>query len=207
MKTLVILSLALAAASHPAWSQTYNYLNIGANNTPQNKSAVIGNNNDITSTTADRNLLTGEGNWLTSGNGNLMSGEGNGMAATTNSVMFGAWNNSNVLIGSMVIGTGNNHVNSDTSFTMGYNNYSTGWMQMVMGWGLISGTVWGGSNNPSLVVGTFNVDKANLRFAIGNGTDANNRKNAFEVYSDGTVRLGKRQGDLRMGRFGNPADQ
>lgn len=61
----------------------------------------------------------------------------------------------------------------------------------------------------STLVGTYNDSdipyNAGLLFAIGNGADATHRANAVEVYSNGKVIL-SRQGDIRMGEFGNTGD-
>jgi hypothetical protein len=69
----------------------------------------------------------------------------------------------------------------------------------------------------SVVVGQWNKIEGNQSawvsgsteplLVAANGTDTNNRKNAFAVYKDGTVTISKRQGDVGMGRFGNTGDQ
>jgi len=52
------------------------------------------------------------------------------------------------------------------------------------------------------VVGSYNVDKEGLRFAVGTGTGptSNGRANAFEVYANGDIVM-KPQGDISMGEF------
>ena len=42
------------------------------------------------------------------------------------------------------------------------------------------------------VVGTYNKEDASALFIVGNGTDKNNRSNAFSVYKDGSYVLGKK---------------
>lgn len=41
--------------------------------------------------------------------------------------------------------------------------------------------------NAQTVIGLYNDNKSDTYFEVGNGTDANARSNAFEVYADGTV--------------------
>ena len=52
----------------------------------------------------------------------------------------------------------------------------------------------GGSYNSSAdsnqtVVGKYNDNKSTTLFEVGNGSDANNRSNAFEVHSDGHINV------------------
>lgn len=201
MKTALLLLAALLLAL-PARAQnlTGSTLAIGTGNAAQPKSAVIGNNNQLAASSATLNLLAGESNWINSGTANLAVGTGNGLVSTGSSVLLGSWNSSNGALSSLIVGTGNYHVSSDTSLTAGYNNYSTGWIQTLLGHGLISGTV-GAGGNPCVVVGTFNVDKAEQRFVVGNGTDATHRANAFEINRNGDIKMGKPQGDISMGEF------
>lgn len=59
--------------------------------------------------------------------------------------------------------------------------------------------------NPATILGKYNsISPPNtLLFAIGNGADDNNRRNAVEVYTDGKVVIRHAQGDILMGEFGN----
>lgn len=98
-----------------------------------------------------------------------------------------------------------NSTNARASLIVGQNNVSErsdyfSVSHSVIGSGLIS--KW--SN--SLVVGSYNdasiPSGAGLRFAVGNGANANNRSNALEVYADGKIFMPP-QGDILMGEFGN----
>ena len=59
------------------------------------------------------------------------------------------------------------------------------------------------AHHKAVVVGEYNEDKADVRFAVGNGDDSSNRSNALEVYKNGDVIINKAQGDIGMGGFGN----
>lgn len=108
---------------------------------------------------------------------------------------------------SLLVGTFNNGA-GHSSFAAGQNNYiigDTGYEHVyatgVIGYGLIS--KW----SKSLIIGQYNDStvplQSGLLFAIGNGANASNRSNAFEVYASGKVVM-PRQGDILMGEFGNP---
>ncbi len=58
--------------------------------------------------------------------------------------------------------------------------------------------------DPIVVLGRYNASPVNGQvFVVGVGSGGgSNAKNALEVYSDGRVRLPKRQGDIKMGIFG-----
>lgn len=49
-------------------------------------------------------------------------------------------------------------------------------------------TIAGGENQT--VVGQFNVEDADALFIMGNGTNEANRRNAFAVYKDGSIKIG-----------------
>jgi hypothetical protein len=111
------------------------------------------------------------------------------VVGTGNSATFGGQGNlvsgSNNLIGSVA-----NSLPANNTATLGLGLYNPGWP---------SATIVGQYNTePSIAGGA-------LFFAVGNGTSgaAGQRSNAVEVYSDGTVVLRKRQGDILMGEFGN----
>ena len=69
-----------------------------------------------------------------------------------------------------VLGTINNIQNSDIVNLFGYKLVSNG-------------------RYCKTVVGTFNEDKADTYFEVGNGTSDTNRKNAFEVLKDGRAKV------------------
>lgn len=61
-------------------------------------------------------------------------------------------------------------------------------------------------DNGCLVVGQWNETSTagdEDLFILGNGTGANDKSNAFEVYKNGDVIIPKVQGDVSMGSFGN----
>lgn len=101
---------------------------------------------------------------------------------------------------SLVVGAYNISEGARYSFIAGMNNYAySSEASATMGYGLIN--PW----SDCVVVGRYNAydDEAALLFVVGNGTDSiNDRKNAFEVYADGTVIIPTPQGDIGMGEFG-----
>ncbi len=64
----------------------------------------------------------------------------------------------------------------------------------------------------STVVGHYNtlagsstipMQSSDAAFVVGNGSGPSDRKDAFKVLNDGTVLLGRAQGDISMGQYGN----
>lgn len=112
--------------------------------------------------------------------------------------------------GSLAVGQYNT-VNGPSSFNIvsGYNNAIGGvasinlWATATFGRGLYNSS-W----HDATIVGHYNAEPliaTPLLFAVGNGSGSAvaQRSNALEVYTDGTVVVRKRQGDILMGEFGN----
>jgi len=211
----VLLTATLAATSFGQSALSGTSLNIGTGNTTQAKSATIGNNNNLADPAANYNLLSGDSNWISTASGtNFITGFANGISGSSYaSMMFGAYNTANGILASAAFGWGNIMANANNSLAYGGGNYVAGYCQTGIGLGLIVGTVGTTSDNPTTVVGSYNTDKADQRFVVGIGTDNTHRDNALEVSKTGKVTMLKdvtmtrRQGDLRMGRFGNPGDE
>ena len=65
------------------------------------------------------------------------------------------------------------------------------------------GTFLNNPNSNSLVVGKWNKFESGAYFVVGNGPNGSNKKNAFEVHSNGDVIVNEPQGDIPMGIYGN----
>ncbi|MGC1481791.1 MAG: hypothetical protein WA771_14925 [Chthoniobacterales bacterium] len=97
----------------------------------------------------------------------------------------------------LVVGGGNVNDHARYSIIVGTGNVaSQAHRTALFGQGLISN--W----DKATIVGEYNDSTVaqELRFAVGVGADENNRNNAFEVHSDGTI-LMIPQGDISMGEF------
>jgi hypothetical protein len=135
---------------------------------------------------------------------------GNNVVQAANSATIGTSNTSEGWAGlvsnCVQIGTYNySRGNSTSSLTVGDNNFAAGMTATTtLGTGLNS-SGW----NSATVIGRYNLWSSTMQplFIIGNGTSASAPRNAVEVYTDGTVKIGMRQGDIGMGRFGNSGDQ
>lgn len=77
----------------------------------------------------------------------------------------------------------NNIASGDFSHAGGTNSQATGDISFVFGEGLIA------ANKYQFVIGSYNNNKTDTLFEIGNGT-SDSRSNAFEVCTDGNARLG-----------------
>jgi hypothetical protein len=72
----------------------------------------------------------------------------------------------------------------EAAFAAGVNAQAQGAHSRALGTNVIAGYVY------QTVIGKNNANKEGTLFEIGNGADENNRGNAFEVYEDGTAKLG-----------------
>lgn len=101
---------------------------------------------------------------------------------------------------SLVVGGGHS-VSISNGLVAGFANYATGG-SFVLGMGLIA-------YDGQIAFGKFNAPPvAGQLFVVGNGTHSTtDRRNAFEIYNNGAVRIPARQGDVGMGRFGRTGDQ
>jgi hypothetical protein len=70
------------------------------------------------------------------------------------------------------------------TFATGYDNTASGDCSSVFGKNTIA------SAENLTVVGQYNVDESDALFIVGNGTSISDRSNAFEVESDGDIRVG-----------------
>ena len=96
----------------------------------------------------------------------------------------------------MAVGYGN-VVEAEDAACIGRSNAQNGYQGALIGMGLSN------SADMATVVGSYNIDRAGVRFVVGDGEDADNPSNAFEVHDNGDVVIPKRQGDVLMGPFGN----
>lgn len=173
---------------------------------------AIGSQNNVTDYYDRGSLAVGINNGV---NGGVSSAFGNGnQVGGYASVAIGISNNlmstyeDGVSSTSLLVGSYNYlEYNAHSSIVSGVNNVVGGYGMPLLeatatfGRGLLNST-W---SNATLV-GQYNSGGllgGLILFAVGNGADASNRSNALEVYTDGTVVLRKRQGDILMGEFGN----
>ena len=81
------------------------------------------------------------------------------------------------------VGGGNKALGRD-SFAAGNSNITEALASAVFGFNNKVSNI----QKYSFTVGRYNEDKANLLFSVGNGIDDSNRRNAFEIDTDGNVR-------------------
>jgi hypothetical protein len=166
-------------------------------------SLALGQSNTITSFNT---ITLGYGNtsW---GDDTLQVGEVNSSDAK-GSLLVGGYNSAfageeaGPVWYSIVSGNLNNVNAASNVLVTGLNNGVTASNSATLGRGLVN--YW----ENATIVGAYNNTTVSdpLRFAVGNGSTASDRSNAFEVYANGTI-LMPRQGDVRMGRFGVGSDQ
>jgi hypothetical protein len=171
-------SLAVGSSNYVGYQGA---LAIGSSNTVSGElSAAIGSGNNNPGYAL---LMVGSINY-----GGFSQEEG----APSNGAVFGAANYIGPRSQSVLVSGANNYVDAHM--------YDDNFASNTLGYGLVNrwsySTVLGHYNDssPSLTSG--------LLLAVGNGTDANNRSNALEVYASGKI-LMPRQGDILMGEFGN----
>ena len=139
-------------------------------------------------------------NSLVSGQSNMVSGYNLLVTGNANSVD----GNSSLVVGQL--NSTSSHANGIVS---GVNNFGVGF-SFAFGNGLIAcaapGSPW---QRPLVVIGQYNVAPQDEQiFAIGNGYSSGEgqnvtitRANAFEVYSNGQIKIPTVQGDISMGEF------
>lgn len=156
---------------------------------------VVGTGNFIagkgTSINGDYNIVAGLNN-AANGSSNSASGAGNSIESGARNHVSGLRNNvkgySNTVSGtdntvdssSSSCSGLNNTVSGTGNVVGGYNNTVSGNNSLVVGEGLVS------ANQDNSVVGKFNTG-VNALFAVGCGTDADNRKDALRVDPDGSI--------------------
>lgn len=140
-----------------------------------NENIVAGLNNTVTGSS---NSAFGAGNSVeNSGSRNHVSGLRNKVKGYSNTVSGG----DNTVDSSNSACSGlNNTVSGTGNVVGGYNNNVTGNNSLAVGDGLAA------SNQDNSVVGKFNTG-ANALFAVGCGTNADNRKDALRVDPDGAI--------------------
>lgn len=86
--------------------------------------------------------------------------------------------------------------NGQRSFAGGDSSVARGYNDFVFGECLYSRTQASADagGNTNFVVGKYNSEVDNTLFTVGNGTNENSRSNAFEVYLDGSAKVGKANG-------------
>lgn len=158
--------------------------------------ALIGVRN--TNQSGNHNIITGRDNTNTSGNRNIFSGDTNESAGDNNAI-FGNLNknggNNNLLSGYQntittgsqnIISGSENKINSGNRNTLnGYGNEITGTNNAAFGQGHRITNI-----DNVTACGMYSEINSNTLFAVGNGTNTENRNNAFEVHLDGTAYLG-----------------
>ncbi|MBR1917164.1 MAG: hypothetical protein IJ832_04915 [Bacteroidaceae bacterium] len=148
-------------------------------------------NNSLAKKQATLPLRAGEGDCsIESANGTpnvaagdmaLAIGQGN-TAAGMLAMLLGQDNTGrgylNVLLGMA------NFANMDYACCLGFRNDAQGWGSVCIGMGLKT------TNEGEVAIGKYNQPKEGMVFSIGCGIDNEQRRNALEVYSDGTVKYG-----------------
>lgn len=91
-----------------------------------------------------------------------------------------------------------NNINAAHGYAIGYQNIVSGDRGVAIGSGANA------SNANSTALGKYNATMSpGDLLVVGNGIDNNNRSTALTVTTDGSVVLGRAQGDISMGAFGN----
>lgn len=94
------------------------------------------------------------------------------------------------------VGGEKNLVKAHHSLLGGYQNESESTAAYSVGWG----TLLKIQNENEAVFGRYNEPKDHLLFSVGYGTESAGRRNAFEIYSDGTVNM---KGDIQRVAYVN----
>ncbi len=186
-------------------------------------SAVVGSSNDAW---AVNSLVVGNSNLVSntattlgeSTRYSVISGSANVLNKNCESLLVGGNTNSVLANASLVSGTGNtiggptvgsltyhsasiglnNQIAAVNGWTMGYGNFVTGTKSVAIGSGLTA------SNTQSTALGKFNdAMQSNDVLVVGTGSSASTTNTALRVTSDGGVILGRAQGDISMGIYGN----
>lgn len=130
------------------------------------------------------------------GKGNIVTGpygaainSGNRVDAETG-FAFGAGNTIESGAIRSAVGGEKNLVKAPHSLLGGYQNESESKAAYSVGWGHLLKV----QNENEAVFGRYNEPKDSLIFSVGCGIESTGRKNAFEIYSDGTVNM---NGDFR----------
>lgn len=171
---------------------------LGRGNTVGCAGFVAGRENTVL---GDMSLTAGQANTATGnvssalGRQNIVSGTASfvqGFKNTVSGIYSSAFGIQNEVSGNQSIAIGyNNKDLSDSSFVGGASSKVLQGhnVSLVFGTSLLSGAP------RQTIFGTFNDSTSSAKFIFGNGTSESNRKNAFEIFEDGTASL-QSQGTL-----------
>ncbi len=91
-----------------------------------------------------------------------------------------------------------NGIAADTGWAIGYQNGVFGSRGVAIG----TGTRVSSASTSTIALGLYNADTvADDVLVVGNGTSVNNRQTALRITADGSVILGRAQGDISMGNY------
>ncbi len=203
-KPLALFGLAALALSLAAWSPSPDkFVKIGTGGATSNfQGFVAGNNSSVDTINANGYACVIGNNHQGSALASVVSG-GSHSFRTSGSLVSGFDNlvegvpSQNLAYYSAAIGE-MNKVMATFGWTMGYQNEVTGTRGVAIGCGTNA------SQSQSTALGRFNAAmEDNDVLAIGSGSDNSNRFTALRVTDSGDVVLGKVQGDISMGQYGN----
>jgi hypothetical protein len=197
---LIVAVLPLVAWSPPVGAGDQKIV-VGTNNTTQNFQGFITGKNNTANTDGgtEYGLVVGNGNMANRCEKSIVSGAQHTTFCST-SLVAGYGNTvgsgwSNLADNSMAVGQ-LNQVSSDGGWTIGYQNLVSGSRGVAIGTGTKANTANG------TALGKFNASMATTDvLAVGTGTSDTTRSTALRVTSDGSVILGRAQGDISMGNY------
>lgn len=203
-KTVVSVSSALLLLALVAWSPPGNdtivlgstsmttsgsLLVVGSGSTGKaQKAIVVGSNHALGTNNRSGSIVAGTGNTvdasttLVSGSNNLA--EGVGSLQMRNSCIIG----------------GANEAQAEHAYVFGYNNAVEGDYGSALGYGLQIGA----TTEKAVALGRWNEEtETNDVLVVGTGASAAAPATALRITDDGSVILGRAQGDISMGIYGN----
>lgn len=149
--------------------------------------SVIAGFQNVINNNSESLLVAGKTNTVLA-NATLVTGASNTVSGSA--IGTPAWNSA--AIGQF------NLIASNYGWTMGYGNTVSGSRAVAFGNGVVA------SNAQSTALGRFNSTmQSNDVLVVGTGTTDTTRSTALRVTSDGGVILGRVQGDVSMGIYGN----
>lgn len=185
-------------------------------------SLVVGTDNIASYESPTNNSSTSFGNSILSGTPNVVRNSasrcmisGNGNSIEANATMVSGTNNtlSGATVGTPTLNSvamgGNNQIAAGHGWTMGYNNTVTGDYGVALGYGNnisswrghVVGTGLSANQTESLALGKYNSPRVSGDVVVvGSGT-ATAPNTALRITSDGSVILGRAQGDISMGAY------
>ena len=185
-----------AMVGHSNKAYAYNSLVVGSKNeltkdatqvaAVARYSTVLGYQNKVPGP-SDATFVSGSGNTVL-GNNIFAAGSNH----TVQGPVIDAPTNNSAALGEA------NLIASNTGWAMGACSSVSGDQALALGVGLTA------TNSESTALGRFNAPMLTEDvLVVGCGTAAGNRANAIRVTSDGGVVLGRAQGDISMGAYGN----